>query len=399
MAKPTQPGVTSTEVVHAGVPRRRAHGSLAPAIEQTSTFTFGSTAEIERFLRGEDPDPDRQEYSRHGNPTVREVERRMAALEGAEDALLFASGMAAITTALMAITKAGDHVVLFRDCYRRTRQFVSATLGRFGVSHSLVPEGDLRALAEVIGPRTRAVVVETPTNPFLACVDLEALVAACRPLGRPRILVDATFASPFNMRPIRSGADLVVHSASKYLAGHNDVLGGVVSGSSSLLGLIRDLRGVLGGVCDPHAAFLIGRGLKTLALRMEKQNTSALAIARALELHPKIDRVFYPMLPSHPSHGAAQRQLRGGGGVVSFVVKGGRGAAARLVDRCKLAYIAPSLGGVETLIEQPAVMSYAELDDEQLAVVGIPPGLIRLAVGIEEPADILADLRAALDGP
>lgn len=396
MSKLHRPGITSTEAVHAGALRRRPHASLAPAIEQTATFTFSSTAELERFLRQDAPEHERRDYIRHGNPTVREIERRIATLDDAEDALLFSSGMAAISTALMAITKAGDHIVLFRDCHRRTRQLISATLGRFGVSHSLISESDLDSLPGLIGPKTRAVLVELPSTPHLTCVDLETLIAGCRALGSPKILVDATQASPFNLRPIQLGADLVIHRASEYLAGHNDVLAGAVCGATSLLNPIRELRGLMGGLCDPHAAFLVGRGLKTLAIRMEKQNDSALTIAYALEEHPKIERVYYPMLPSHPSHAAAVRLLRGGGGVLSFVVRGGRAAASRLVDRCELARIAPSIGGIETLISQPALMDYPELDDDHLAMIGVQPGLLRLSVGIEEPADLLHDLFAAL---
>ena len=214
--------------------------------------------------------------------------------------------------------------------------------------------------------------------------------------GRIRTLVDATFATPVNCRPIGYGVDLVLHSATKYLSGHNDVLGGVIAGPSHLISLLREGRGVTGCVLDPHAAFLIGRGLKTLAVRVERQNATALAVAQMLERHPAVERVFYPGLSSHPSHAVAAKQLRGAGGVVSFVARGGRAAAARVVDRCKLARIAPSLGGVETLIEQPAIMSYFELSEAELAEIGIEPALIRLSVGIEDAEDLIGELKAAL---
>ncbi len=387
----------STEAVHAGTAKERPHHTLAGGIAQTATYTFDSTADLERYMRGEDPDTEREEYGRYGNPTVRELEQRMAALEGADDAVAFASGMAAISTAVLALAKAGDHVVLFRDCYRRTRQLVTGTLARFGIEHSIVPPGDLEALDKAIRDNTRLVLSESPTNPFLYCVDLEKLVEVVRAHGRIRTIVDATFATPVNCRPIAFGVDLVVHSATKYLSGHNDVLGGLVAGKSSLISLLRDARGVLGGVLDPHAAFLIGRGLKTLGVRVERQNATALAIARLLEDHPAVERVYYPGLESHPSHAVASLQMRGGGGVVSFVVRGGREAASRVVDRSKLARIAPSLGGVETLIEQPAIMSYFELGDEQLAELEIDPGLVRLAVGIEDADDLIADLVQAFE--
>ncbi|HEV8245526.1 MAG TPA: PLP-dependent transferase, partial [Polyangiaceae bacterium] len=216
--------------------------------------------------------------------------------------------------------------------------------------------------------------------------------------GRIRTLVDSTFATPYNLRPLELGADLVVHSATKYLAGHNDVLGGVVVGPTHLISLLREARGVLGGVLDAHAAFLSIRGLKTLGVRVAQQNETALSVARALEKHPKIERVYYPLLESHPSHAFAVRNMRGGGGVVSFVVRGGRSAASHVVDSCKIAKIAPSLGGVETLIEQPAIMSYFELSDEELAKIEISPALVRLSVGIEETVDVLDDVLRALDG-
>jgi cystathionine gamma-synthase len=392
----TFPAANGTAAVHAGTPETRPGHALAPAVAQTATYTFRDTADLVRYFEGRDADADRQEYGRYGNPTVLEVERRVAALDGAEDGLLFASGMAAVTTAVLALVKAGDHVVIFRDGYRRTRQFVLGMLARLGVSHTVVEPASIEGLAAAFGPRTRLAITEFPSNPYLRCIDLARFAAACRG-ARVKTIVDATFATPINARPLEHGVDLVIHSATKYLGGHNDVLGGTVAGSGALVSLIRDLRGVLGGIADPHAAALIGRGMKTLALRVARQNETALAAARALEEHPAVERVHYPLLASHPDHAAARAQLRGGGGVVSFTVRGGRAAAARAIDGFRLATIAPSLGGVETLVEQPAVMSYHELADDELAAVGIEPGLIRLSVGVEETEDVLADLRRALE--
>jgi cystathionine gamma-synthase len=396
MSQP-KPPANGTGAVHAGVPRVRPHHTLGPSVAQTATYTFEDTATLERYMRGEDPDPEREEYGRYGNPTVRELELRVAALEGAPDGVAFASGMAAITTAVLSLVKAGEHVVLFNDCYRRTRQLVTQVLARFGVEHTTVPAGDLVALKAALKPNTRLVLSESPTNPFLFCVDLERLVAVVKEHGRVRTVVDSTFATPVNCQPLAYGADLVIHSATKYLGGHNDVLGGVAVGAAHVVSLLRDARGVLGGVLDPHAAFLIMRGLKTLGVRVERQNTTALAVARALEAHPGIERVFYPLLESHPSFAVARSQMTGGGGVVSFVVRGGREAAGRMVDACRIAAIAPSLGGVETLIEQPAIMGYFEASSEDLTRLGIDPALVRLAVGIEETSDILNDLLAALE--
>jgi cystathionine gamma-synthase len=390
--------INGTDAVHAGDARRKSYDSIPMPVVQTATYEFADTAELVAYTEGRHPTADRGEYGRYGNPTVRAVEQRLSALEGTEDAVLFASGMAAVTTTMLAVLKAGQHVILFQDCYRRTLEFVTDVLTRFGVSHTLLPAGDVAALPDAIRPETRLVVSESPTNPYLACIDLERVVAACRSRRTVKSLIDATFATPVNCRPATFGVDLVVHSATKYLAGHNDVMAGVVCGPSGLVSMIRDLRGVLGSVCDPHAAFLVGRGLKTLALRVEKQNASAMAIAERLARHPRVERVFYPGLPTHTTHAVARAQMRGFGGVVSFIVKGGLDAASRVVDGARLARIAVSFGGVETLIEQPAIMSYYEMTSEQRQAIGIADGLIRLSVGIEDADDLIADLEQALGG-
>jgi cystathionine gamma-synthase len=389
-------GITSTEAVHGGDAKRKAYDAVPMPIVQTATYTFADTAEIQAHTEGRHPAGERGEYGRYGNPTVRAVELRMAALEGTEDAALFSSGMAAVTTSMLALVKGGQHVVLFRDCYRMTLEFVTDVLARFGVAHTLLAAGDLDALPQALRPETRLVLSESPTNPYLACVDLERLSAACKPHRTIKSMIDATFATPVNCRPASFGIDLVVHSATKYLAGHNDVLAGVVCGSSGLVSMVRDLRGVLGSVCDPHAAFLVGRGMKTLALRVERQNATALTVARWLEANPRIERVFYPGLPSHASHSIARAQMSGFGGVVSFVVKGGLHAASRFIDAVTLARIGPSFGGVESLIEQPAVMSYYEMTSEQRGAIGIADGLVRMSVGIEDAADLIRDLEQAL---
>jgi cystathionine gamma-synthase len=391
-----QTTATSTDAVHAGDSRTKPFDAIPEPIVQTATFSFEGTAELLAMKDGTHARQDREEYGRYGNPTCRAVELRMAALEGCEDSALFASGMAAVTTAILALVKTGQHVVIAGDGYRMTREFVTRTLRGFGIEHTVVPAADLAALAAAIRPTSRLVVSESPTNPYLRCVDLEALVRIARAHPALKTLIDATFATPYNCRPARFGVDLVVHSATKYLAGHNDVLAGVVSGTSALVSVIRDLRGVLGGVCDPHAAFLVARGMKTLALRVERQNTTALAVASRVEGHPRVLRVHYPGLASHPDHAVAKAQMKGSGGVVSFEVKGGLAEACRVVDRMKLARMAPSLGGVESLVEVPAVMSYYELTPEERARVGIAEGLVRLAVGIEDEADVIADVERAL---
>lgn len=389
-------GITSTEAVHAGDDKRKAFDAVTTPIVQTATYAFVDTAEIVAHTEGRHPDEERGEYGRYGNPTVRALEKRLAALEGTEDAAVFSSGMAAVTTTLFALVRAGQHVVLFRDCYRRTLEFVTDVLGRYGVAHTLLESGDLGSLEKALRPETRLVVSESPTNPHLSCIDLARFAAICQSRRGVKSMIDATIATPVNCRPASFGVDLVMHSATKYLAGHNDVLAGVVCGSTGLVSMIRDLRGVLGNVCDPHAAYLVGRGLKTLAVRVEKQNATALALASRLAEHPRIEHVYYPGLASHPTHPFARDQMRGYSGVISFVVKGGLEAASRFVDAVKLARIGPSFGGVETLIEQPAVMSYYGMTGSERAAVGIADGLVRLSVGIEELEDLYADLAQAL---
>jgi len=382
-----------TQSVQGGQPVSFAHDALTAPIVQTATYVFANTAELVAYMEGK---KEREEYGRYGNPTVRLLEDRITSLEGAQDAVVFASGMAAITSTVLALTHSGAHVILFADCYRRTRQFVRDFLDRFGVTHTLVAPGDIAGLQAAITPQTKLVISEAPTNPYLSVVDIDKLVAICRPL-RIRTLIDSTFATPINLRPLEHGVDLVVHSATKYLGGHNDVLAGVVAGSSSLVSLVRDVRHMMGAVCDPHAAFLVHRGMKTLGLRVAQQNSSAQSIAEFLEAHPKIKRVWYPGLKSHPDHAVAVRLMRGFGGIVTFEPKGDMAVVGRFIDALKIPRIAPSLGGVESLVEQPALMSYFELTTEQRKAVGISDSLVRYAVGIEDTQDLIADLSQALD--
>ena len=387
-----KPGDLDTGAVHAGEPKRYPHDALTAPIVQTATYTFENTAALRDFFEGR---VEREEYGRYGNPSVRLVEQKLSALEGTEDAAAFATGMAAITTSLLALVKQGSHVILFDDCYRRTRQFVRAVLTRFGVEHTLVESANIEALRAAIKKETRLIVSEAPTNPFNVVLDLDAMVAVAKE-HRIKTIIDSTFATPINLRPADHGVDLVVHSGTKYLAGHNDVLSGIVAGERGLVGLIRELRHVLGGVLDPHAAYLVHRGLKTLAVRVARQNQSALAIARALEAHPRVERVWYPGLASHPQHIHANKLMRGFGGVVTFTVAGDLDATSRVIDALRLPKIAPSLGGVESLVEQPALMSYYELTQEERDAIGIPANLVRYAVGLEDATALIEDLRAAL---
>jgi cystathionine gamma-synthase len=382
----------ATDAVHGGEQRPRAGNAITTPIFQTATYVFRDTAELVAHMSHEAP---REEYGRYGNPTQHVAESKCAAIEGAEAGLAFASGMAAITTTLFAMLRQGQHVILTDDCYRRTRQFCRTVLGKFGVEATIVETDNPKALEAAIRPETRVLISESPTNPYNRVVDLESIAAVGK---RHKLLtiIDSTFATPVNQRPLEHGIDLVLHSATKYLAGHNDVLGGVILGREALIDAIRDCQGVLGGVMDPHAAYLLIRGLKTLPLRVERQNQSALAIAEMLAAHPRVARVHYAGLPSHPGHEIARRQMRGFGGVVSFEVKGGLDDTSRVADAVEIFQMAPSLGGVESLIEQPALMSFFELSTEERLAIGIKDNLIRLSIGLEDPEDLAADLRRAL---
>jgi len=383
----------STAAVHAGEPRPKPGHALATPIVQTATYTFADTQELKDHFEGR---IDRVEYGRYGNPTQRIAEAKLAALEGAEDCLLFASGMAAITTTLFAMLARGTHVVVTDDSYRRTRQFLNQTLHRYGIEVSTVPAGDYDALEDAIRPTTRVLLSESPTNPYNRVLDLERFAGIGR-RHRVRTVIDATFATPYNQRPLEWGVDVVLHSATKFLGGHNDLLAGAVLGSQALVEGVRKLLAVTGGIVDPFAAYLLVRGLKTFALRVQRQNDNAQALAEFLAAHPRVRAVHYPGLPGHPEHEVAKRQMRGFGGVVSFEVDGDLDTASRVVDACRIPLIAPSLGGVESLIEQPAVMSFYELTTEERLEIGIKDNLIRYAVGIEDPEDLIADLGQALD--
>lgn len=387
----------STLSVHGGEARAKAFHSITTPIVQASTYTFRDTAALVEYMEERMfwDEPQRDEYGRYGNPTVRAVEARLAALENGDDALLTPSGMSAITGTLLVFLSAGSHMVCTIDCYRRTRDFIQTILTRYGVEATVVPAADLRAIEDAIQPNTRLIFSESPTNPFMRCLDLEGLADIGRRHG-VRTAIDSTFATPLNLRPLDYGIDLVIHSVTKYLAGHNDVLAGVVIGNNGLTTPLRQMHGILGSIIDPQTAYLVGRGLKTLGLRIERQNANGLAVARFLEDHPKVQRVWYPGLASHPDHAIAAAQLRGFGGVVSFEVDGDGGQTGRFIDALRIPYIGPSLGGVESLVEQVQIVSYYDADPEKLEALGVSPSLVRLACGVEDAADIIADLEQAL---
>jgi cystathionine gamma-synthase len=388
----------STRAVHAGAPRRKAHNALTTPVVQTATYTFNDTQDLIDFMESKTwgDGHDREEYGRYGNPSVSAVERRLAALDGAEDAVLFSSGMSAITSLLLTVLPTGSHIIMTADCYRRTRQFCQTFLARLGIETTVVACGDYDAIEAAIVPRkTRFIISESPTNPYLRIADIER-VAAIGKRHRVLTMIDSTFATPINQRPIEWGIDFVVHSATKYLSGHNDLLAGVVSGRADRIKAIRDSRGVLGGVVDPQNAFLLERGIKTLGLRVRQQNATAQRVAEFLEAQPQIERVWYPGLESHPEHEIAKQQMSGFGGVISFEVRGDLMRTAKFIDALHIPYIAPSLGGVESLIEQPALMSFYEKTTEERLAVGIKDNLVRFAVGIEDADDLIEDLAQGL---
>lgn len=382
----------STLAVHGGESRPKLANSLTTPIVQTATYTFSGTQELRDHFEHR---IERFEYGRYGNPTQAAAEAKLASLEGAEAALLFSSGMSAMTTALLGMLSRGTHAIVTDDSYRQTRRFLNGTLSRLGIEVTTVPACDYEAIEAAIRPATRVIISESPTNPYNNIIDL----ARFADIGRRRhvkTIIDATFATPFNVRPLDFGIDLVMHSATKYLGGHNDLLAGVVLGARDLIDAIRELQAVTGGTVDPFAAFLLIRGLKTFALRMERHNTNAMAIANFLSRHPRVDAVHYAGLASHRGHDVARQQMKGFGGVVSFEVKGDLDMASRVVDACRIPQIAPSLGGVESLIEQPALMSFYELTTEERLQIRIRDNLVRYAAGIEDTDDLLKDLESAL---
>jgi cystathionine gamma-synthase len=367
---------------------------LTTPIAQTSAYTFKNTQQLIDFNEQKFQS---YEYGRYGNPTTKVLENKLKALEGAEACLFSSSGMNSCTTMILALVPKGGHIITTKDCYRRTRQFVQNFLSQMDITYSVI-DLDTQTYDEIeavlVEEKPQLFFSESPTNPFLRCVDVRRLASACKKAGTI-LCIDATFATPINQRPIEQGADLVLHSATKYLAGHNDVLAGALCGSADLVSKVRDMHHILGGTLDPHAAYLVLRGLKTLQIRIAQQNSSALQIAHYLSTIPHVEKVWYPGLPSHPDYDVARQQMNGFGGVISFVVKGGLHPTAAFIDALKIPYIAPSLGGVESLVEQPAIISYYDRTPEERQHLGIVDGLVRFSVGIEDPVDLLSDFAQA----
>lgn len=381
-----------TEVVHAGEGASPDAAPLTTPIYATSTFLFDGTADFERYLQGESK---KYIYSRYANPTVQAAEAKLAALEGSDAALVTSSGQAATSTALLGLLAQGDELVVSAASYGGTLQVIGQYLARFGVTVRYATLDELARPADLIGPPTRVLWCESPTNPTLRCVDLARVAAACRAADVISI-VDSTFASPINQQPLALGVDLVMHSATKYLNGHSDVTAGALVGRADLISRLQPARKFIGGVLDPVAAYALARGLKTIALRVARHNDSAMQVAAWLERSGRVLRVFYPGLPSHPDHEIASRQMTGFGGMVCFEARGGFEGACRFFDRIRLIQRAASLGGLESLCSLPVLTSQRGLTDEELARAGVTRGMVRLSIGIEHVDDVIADLDQAL---
>jgi cystathionine beta-lyase/cystathionine gamma-synthase len=382
---------TATGIIHRP-PAAPSADPLTTPIYETTTFIFESAEEVREYNEGRSR---KFLYSRYANPTVTAVEEVIARLEGAEAALVLSSGQAATATALLTLTRTADEVVCSSAIYGGTLHLIADLLPKFGIVSRFVSLEELRQPERVIGPKTRLVWFESPINPTLRCVDVEAIARACRAAGVLSI-IDNTFASPINQQPISFGVDIVMHSATKYLNGHSDVTAGVLAGPSTLMDEMLSTRKRLGTVLDPYAAYALGRGLKTLQVRVERQNASALAVARWLARDKRVATVYYPGLEQHPDHAIAARQMRGFGGMVCVDLGGGYEPAARFFDRLKVFARAASLGGVESLCSLPVLTSQWGHSEEELARAGVTHSMARLSIGLEDPEDLIADLDQAL---
>ena len=382
----------ATRLIHAGETALGDAVPLTTPIYETSTFVFESAQEVLDYNEGRSS---KYLYSRYANPTIVSVEQKLAALDGAESALLFSSGQGATTTILMSHVKAGDEVVCSAAIYGGTLHLLADVLVKFGIQTRFVTLDELADPERALGARTRMLWFESPINPTLRCVDVARIAAACTARGVLSV-IDNTFASPINQQPLALGVGLSMQSATKYLNGHSDVTGGAVTGPRTLVDPIAKARRLLGTVMDPYPAYALGRGLKTLPLRMARHNASAQGVAEFLANDRRVSQVYYPGLPSHPDHAIATRQMTGFGGMVCFDLGGSYERAAQLYDRLRVVKRAASLGGVESLMSMPVLTSQWGHTDAQLREAGVTKGMLRLSVGLEDAADLIADLDQAL---
>lgn len=374
----------------------KAHFAVSTPIVQTSNYYFEDTSAVYEFMKAKKEGRmiREHEYGRYGNPTQQECERKLAALEGAERAILFSTGMSAVILTLLTYMRPDGHIIFTSDCYRQTRDFAQNTLSKFGIAVSMV-DPSAEAIEKAIRPNTNIVFTEAPTNPYLRVIDLPGVVKVAKK-HKIMTIIDATLASPYNLKPIDMGIDVVLHSATKYFGGHNDLLAGAAMGRHDLLNDLYRMQRMIGAVPGPFTCFLLERGLKTFGLRMEHHNTAGLAVARMLESHPKVEKVWYPGLPSHPDHAVAKKQMKGYGSVITFLVKGGDRETRKFIDSLELFLITPSLGGSESLVSQMAMMSFFDYPEEYKRNIGMVDNLVRLALGLEDTEDLIADLEQAL---
>jgi cystathionine beta-lyase/cystathionine gamma-synthase len=381
-----------TRAVHSGERIDSGTASVTQSIHRSSTFAFPSIAEMARVFRGESS---AYIYTRYGNPTSRGAEEKLADLEGCEDAVLFASGMAAMATVFLTICRPGAHLAIANDVYGGTFLLAAEMRDHLGLPVRFFEAGDESELEAALDGSPALVCIESPTNPLLKVLDIEKVAAKARAAGA-LLAVDNTFATPVNQNPALLGADIVLHSASKYLGGHSDLIAGAAAGPAEIIGGVRKTLRLLGGCIDPHAAWLLGRSMKTLHLRVMRQNENALALARFLAGHPKVSRVHYPGLEDHPDHELASKQMKGFGGVLSFELAGGVKALESMAERLGLTVLAPSLGGVDSLMMPPSISSHVSVPEEVRRKSGITDGLLRLAVGVEDAEDLIGDFDQAL---
>lgn len=390
-SKKTRRLADSTIAIHAGEGKFQKSEPVGTVIARTASFTFSSSEEMKLWAEGKSS---AYMYTRYANPTLAVAEEKIARLEGGEAALVTASGMAAISSALLSVLKAGDEVIATQALYGGSYRLMRDIFPRMGIVVRHVGT-DLGGIERLVNPRTKALYIETPTNPTLRLVDLRKAAAFAKEWDLIS-LIDNTFASPVLQKPLEIGFDLVMHSATKYLAGHSDVIAGAIVGRSSLIEAAREMVIYLGGSMDPEAAFLLIRGMKTLEVRMKRQCATALIVAKFLEKHPKVARVHFPGLASHPDHKLAKKQMKGFGAMMAFDLKGGLAAARRLCDRTRIFLLAASLGGVESLVLLPAYSSHYRMSEKELLAAGLAPGTVRASIGLEAPDDLIEDLRQAL---
>jgi cystathionine gamma-synthase len=383
-------GHRDTIAVHYG--ENRWMGSITTPIDCASTFVFKDVAEMVAFANGK---VEHYEYGRYGNPTREAAERKLSALEGAERCVLFDCGMSAVCATILSLCSQGQHIIITDDAYKQTLHFVTNVMPRFGVSSAVVPMGDYKALDEAITPETSMIISESPTNPYLNIADIGQVAQIARAHNVVSV-IDSTFATPYNSRPLDQGIDIVIQSTTKYLAGHNDVLGGAVFGSVKVTEPMYQWRRITGGVIDPMSCYLLIRGLKTFGVRMERLNSTAMRVAEFLEKQPKVRRVYYPGLPTHSHYEIAKKQMKGFGAVVTFEIDGNLEQTLKFLDGLKLCMLGPSLGGPETLVTHPAFNSYYNISREERYRLGIIDELVRLSVGLEDPRDIISDLERGL---